>query len=755
MFPQSAFSTPSGGSGARAGTYRVTGGGLKGVSAVQIRLFDVNEMGSTFCGGLVGKKKFCIRGVECAIATHQSKKIAADELPELSDGVGLFILDAAGTAALKEPHLGTNQIGSKLQTFLDLPPRPTNLWEEAFRAIKASKDSSDEDEKVRDQFLEHVMDEEAAQEFKTPFKKRRTVELSSPEMEKDLEGLFEEVAQAVNFGSTVQDSNWKLLVNNVEVLKELFLEYKETHKRHAELVQSELRKLDFNDSILGNSIGQKPAGLEGGTAFEIIAELKLDLGKLEVELQESQLSAEHTRILSNMTAFFTNFDFSDSGRNSLEGRLDVLVQGMQAYVSPLVALFSKLSSSEHSPGDKFTAVEHALGPYLSPVKNLLQEELSDLNQRLRSLEDRTGQQAGAGPASFGSFATGFGTGAGVAALDLNEQTGVGAVGELKRLFESQAQELKELRTKITDLEDQAQDKVVSVSNVHFKSHANTSSWITRFGLRPHWECCFIDAFGLLAIGFTALGTSVIESMSVEANAAKAGYSDRDQGALHHSFTQNLPAFFGKDSSNSRVSSGTRMLPAMLKYEAWKGIAGGEGAAYELQELVRTCKDSLLNTQRELLSGEALLVANEMLMESVEFLSLLRTWVSTTMTQFTDKGHQEDDSWILMSRAIRAIFRELSTARNCGRGMKQQGKGMSGSMWACLQGIKKQREFKACDFGAHAVVSHILHLHVHDNTVSKSSFTEYCEDTKLKLEKMAKDISAAGKRRQPGRGPQQE
>jgi hypothetical protein len=121
--------------------------------------------------------------------------------------------------------------------------------------------------------------------------------------------------------------------------------------------------------------------------------------------------------------------------------------------------------------------------------------------------------------------------------------------------------------------------------------------------------------------------------------------------------------------------------------------------------------------------EGWIVAESMMNESREFLRLLSQWMTDYYLALTARAHKPKDAWEVVSRSVRAIFKELSKARIPGRGHQTMG-GLRGQaqMWACLQGLKVQREFITAGFVAHKAIVAIVHKYLLDSSVTKETHT---------------------------------
>jgi hypothetical protein len=123
----------------------------------------------------------------------------------------------------------------------------------------------------------------------------------------------------------------------------------------------------------------------------------------------------------------------------------------------------------------------------------------------------------------------------------------------------------------------------------------------------------------------------------------------------------------------------------------------------------------------------------MLAESQEFVTVLISWMNAFLTDRANKGDDETETIQHLSHALRTIMEMLHGARAPGRG-PFVGREMGPKLfWGTLQAIGVMRKFRETNFSAHPALSHILHLHLQDNAVTKS-------EMKAALKKI-KDLTA--------------
>ena len=143
----------------------------------------------------------------------------------------------------------------------------------------------------------------------------------------------------------------------------------------------------------------------------------------------------------------------------------------------------------------------------------------------------------------------------------------------------------------------------------------------------------------------------------------------------------------------------------------------------LTELINNDMHNLKSCLDAAGSKEAREVSDAMMMESRSFLSQLSTWMTLYYMALVEKGHQEKASWEVVCWAVRSVFKELYKVRMSGRDYHSSGALVGpAQMWACLQGVRLQREVIEAAFAAHRAVINILHDYLMDTSVTKDTMT---------------------------------
>jgi hypothetical protein len=109
----------------------------------------------------------------------------------------------------------------------------------------------------------------------------------------------------------------------------------------------------------------------------------------------------------------------------------------------------------------------------------------------------------------------------------------------------------------------------------------------------------------------------------------------------------------------------------------------------------------------------------MLTESQEFVTTLVGWINTFLTDRANKGDDEGETLQHMSHVLRTMMEMLHAARAPGRGPYPPGKKGARIFWGTLQAVTVMRKLREANLSAHPALSHILNLHLQDNSVTKS------------------------------------
>jgi hypothetical protein len=112
---------------------------------------------------------------------------------------------------------------------------------------------------------------------------------------------------------------------------------------------------------------------------------------------------------------------------------------------------------------------------------------------------------------------------------------------------------------------------------------------------------------------------------------KVGYSSStDEALVVTSFSLILPEVFGSLPS-SGIARDSRILPALPTFWEWDGGDGYNGLKVALSDQLGEFVPQMGGYYQSTLSGEALNVATEMLMDSKIFIFARASWMNTTYT----------------------------------------------------------------------------------------------------------------------------
>jgi hypothetical protein len=153
-------------------------------------------------------------------------------------------------------------------------------------------------------------------------------------------------------------------------------------------------------------------------------------------------------------------------------------------------------------------------------------------------------------------------------------------------------------------------------------------------------------------------------------------------------------------------------------EAWDPENGYTGGRLRFESLIKEVKDTMLSSVGDHLVGMGRIVASECIMASYNFLMKLSEWMTKQYRNLVGRGGLPEACWKLVSHCVRAIFKDLHTARMAGRGPFLGTNRSAGIVWGCLQAHRVMTEYSSEDFSAHLRCSHILNIHLQDNAMMK-------------------------------------
>ena len=133
----------------------------------------------------------------------------------------------------------------------------------------------------------------------------------------------------------------------------------------------------------------------------------------------------------------------------------------------------------------------------------------------------------------------------------------------------------------------------------------------------------------------------------------------DEAIIVYTFQVVVPSLFGgKRTTKSDIS----YLP---KYEKWRDKILNIGLGYELEKMLYLihCDIKLIPAEKYQRHPYLKVLATEMSLRQVQFVSALIRWVDGTYESFLAGGNVKEDVWWITTMAIRLIFGEyLDPAR---------------------------------------------------------------------------------------------
>ena len=85
------------------------------------------------------------------------------------------------------------------------------------------------------------------------------------------------------------------------------------------------------------------------------------------------------------------------------------------------------------------------------------------------------------------------------------------------------------------------------------------------------------------------------------------------------------------------------------------------------------------------------------------------------------GAEAIEIWKLISHCMREVFAELRISCIVGCGPYLPEDRPSSVSWGCIQGLNMTKEFYKLGFSAHPKMSHILNIHLCNNSIPKAKF----------------------------------
>jgi hypothetical protein len=280
--------------------------------------------------------------------------------------------------------------------------------------------------------------------------------------------------------------------------------------------------------------------------------------------------------------------------------------------------------------------------------------------------------------------------------------------------------LRTLEAQVKELQDEIAFSRVKIGVQTFTSRAQTKAWMDMNHCPKRSALFFLDAMGLLALmhgGSMSSTKSAVEFASVT---KKVGYTSTDEALVVTSFTLELPEAFGS-LPDLGVVRDSRLLPALPTFKEWDGGDSYHGLKIMLMEKLGDFIEHMSQHYWTCLTGEALIVAIEMLTASKNFLFELFTWMNHKYTDtIAHTTATEKEAWALMAHCVQVIFKLLRDAQSSGtRWTLEDPNGDIQLIWAQLQSHKVMNELKIVGFGAHPALGHAWNLHLQDNMASRT------------------------------------
>jgi hypothetical protein len=283
-------------------------------------------------------------------------------------------------------------------------------WEEFLMGLRVAAQGATPTEAERTAFFVHVTEEAPVVSTKTPFKKRKIVELLSPgsQYDTDIGAKLEDINLELDPTNTVAMllKEWPLLVHNTRVLETQISTCRVTVLEVNLALETELTSVDFTVAGVSNMLGVKPAGMAAGTVFELLESLERSVERAA----EQGLTREHIQLLGVANAMFKDLDTSTKSLKEILGDLTLEVG---TFLKPLWDLLLMLSSDPSTPGDKLSSLVGVLGPWSAGSFNGsvdLHDWMNGVIQRVSSLEARGVQNTPASSGNSGGGGLGFSLG---------------------------------------------------------------------------------------------------------------------------------------------------------------------------------------------------------------------------------------------------------------------------------------------------------------------------------------------------------
>jgi hypothetical protein len=709
---------------------------------VGVQVLESATFGQLYCGGLIGqgKTKICIR-TQCSVQGHKTRK-GVMIFDGYNDGEGVLCIEVAPSvpprkgsdhtpafAVHASPTIAITRFPADTRVQVLTERRLVESWLEIFTGLN-KLDSSVSGTEVA---ALAGRSQKAGMISLTPHKTAKLVKESSPmgTMVKDDEfvdvglqellpesldgaGLQGSDAEAINF----LRSAWPNIKTLFENLHGSVIKGRLLTKRVATQIEDELEVLDLKVVRLNTKIGERPPELGTASLFDQVCDLVVELDQVSNKVSELDDVTQH--------------DVPSVVKSSLNEREVGFRHDLQGQLKPLAALFGVFSSKTTTPGDRFHEFNNEIQRVFRDVKTHAKEVERKVNQCTAAMAELQVdfKTAVKGLATPGNFAPASNTPS--EAFSFWDQVGMSSSTTANPSFGNPVEaaptqssggsmlELKELVTRIAELEERMESNRVVVAGVSFTSLSNTAALLIRFAPSPTGRAlmCFCPV-GLMAVATGGDSSSLSDILSFDAKAMKVGASSSIEATLSASFRQELPQFFGNLSKS--VARDDRVLPALPSYDKWDTQSSRSGGRYTLSSGIGLTVDGLYHSLQNNIAGEGMEVARTMINDSRDFLNQLSSWITQTYQDLVGSGGSAKESWAYVSHCVRAIFMLLYKARAPGRGpFLDESKRQAGMVWGALQCLNVCRSLLEANFSGHPTLSHILNLHLRDNAVMNST-----------------------------------
>jgi hypothetical protein len=394
---------------------------------------------------------------------------------------------------------------------------------------------------------------------------------------------------------SVLTQHWGSLVTNMHTLLCLSQMNHRAGIKIQEKAEMDLADVEFATSLVATKVGDRPATLGTDSLFKLIEDVVEDVAKLHklvTTLESPELGAVRDQQLGVRIG-----------------------QDIIGHLNPIFRLFGLFSRSKDTPGD------------------ILEERLQALESRI-SVPSVPAPVAAAGPWSFANRMEGLSV--------KGATTSVGSEST-----EALTVRVQFLEAQLKDMQDEMTAQSVQIGTVNFVSRTMVKAWMDHNGCPPPRTCIFfLDAMSVLALmhGGSESAKLAAEFASIT---KKVGYESTDEALVVTSFNLELPEAFGS-LPKSGIAKDSRVLPGLPTFREWDGGDRYLGLKVELSEFMIPMGQHY----RHCLSGEALIVAIEMLATSKLFISDLSTWINTTYQDTRARiMASEKEAWSLISHCV--------------------------------------------------------------------------------------------------------